>query len=310
MSTISKIFKEILEVSIRKKFLQKEQEKLRVFELLTKEDFLPLKDFSIKIDCFNYERLTSLYPYFSEIFTGLVKNSCDEKEYLIDIRHINTVSASKSLSWGFSFENLFSWGKFMIQEIELHKKDVSYDGYDKCIKYVTRDGKDDVFNISYSLWENTLCWSNSGNSHHFGVAVFYANNINVSKKIKVKIDKKEIDEEIANSFLEKYYMFLAHSNLSALLYKINKDMNYTKEDNFFMFQKDNSETQEIVDFLKCYDRKYVFNFHDYLQECVKKQKAIKANMQTEILKASKDRGIINPKTNKNVNKLNFLSLLN
>ena len=178
------MIQKIFEPFIKSNFLLIEQEQLRVLKLLSETKLFPISELSTKIDCFHHQRLSSLYPSYENEFQGLIKKTCDDKEYLIDIRHIDAVGSSKSLSWGLSFDNLFSWGKFLIQEIELHKLDTSYEDYQKCIKYVT-NSKDYVFPIYHSLWENTLYWSNGGNSHHFAAAVFHASSEQELRKIKI-----------------------------------------------------------------------------------------------------------------------------
>ena len=124
---IIQITKKIFEPCVKNNFLLSEQEQLRVLKLLSETKLMPVDKLSTKIDCFHHERLSSLYPSYENEFQGLIKKTCDDKEYLIDIRHIDAVGASKSLSWGLSFENLFSWGKFLIQESALHKLDTSYE---------------------------------------------------------------------------------------------------------------------------------------------------------------------------------------
>lgn len=300
------MIQKIFEPFIKSNFLLIEQEQLRVLKLLSETKLFPISELSTKIDCFHHQRLSSLYPSYENEFQGLIKKTCDDKEYLIDIRHIDAVGSSKSLSWGLSFDNLFSWGKFLIQEIELHKLDTSYEDYQKCIEHATNH-KDYVFPIYHSLWENTLYWSNSGGSHHFAAAIFHANNEQEPRKIKITITKEEIDTEIAKKLLEKYDIFVAHKNLFDLLYKIDRNMEYKEYDNVFMFAKSNPKTEQIRNFFKLYDKAYIFYFNDYLADCIDRQNSITQNKQTMISKVSENcKGIINPVENKNVCKLNFL----
>ena len=307
---IIQMTKKIFETYVKSNFLLFEQEQLRVLKLLSETKLMPIIELSTKIDCFHYQRLTNLYPYHENEFQGLIKIIPDDKEYLIDIRHIDAVSASKSLSWGLSFENLFSWGKFLIQEIELHKQNTSYEDYQKCMGCVI-NCKDYIFSIKHSLWENTLFWSNSGNSHHFAAAIFHASSEKELRKIKITITKEEIDTVIANNLLEKYDIFIAHKNLFDLLHKIDRNMDYKKYNNVFMFAKNNLKTEQIRSFFKLCDKDYIFYFNDYLKNCIERQNTIAQNQQTMILKATKNSNeIIYPIENKNVCKLNFLEPCN
>lgn len=222
--TIENTSSKTLELKSRKKILDEFQDflnyNLKPMIIKKKDCFEPtiLKQYisnNIKFDNNLIEQK------FQKLF---IETDSDEME--IDIKEIDTVANSKSRSWGYSFPDLYSFGKSIYID-GTHASDEAKDeewSFEASLSHLSPSFNKTIETIKYS-WNNRLMWLNSDGSHHLATLIFHAYNNKINQKVTAKTLTISINKDLGEEILEKYYLFVFNYEN---FYYINKFINTEK----------------------------------------------------------------------------------
>lgn len=246
----------------------------------------------VKIDCFHthdLERFNSFLTYnrqnedIATLIRSIVKND-EPANIKFDLRKLTNVSSSKSLSWGYSFDTMYSFGRNLINVVDIVNihKDRTFSSIESCFQNM-RCNDEFVFRIDHVLWENRYVWLNNDGSHHCATAIFYAENQHKELVVNASLSTQSLNEEVINELNQHYKIFVISAKKyyelqnSLSLYSPIYIEPIQGQDILLIFEKNKSKVPKIIlRFLESYDQRYIFDFNRHLLALLKKQKRVEA----------------------------------
>ena len=279
MKNIKQIFTKIYSSGIKKLLFYTNPE-FKMYEDILRINFLEIEH--PKLNCWNSDTLGKYINFQSQITckaNHLLNNLISKTEYRskINLKKIDSISASKSKSSGKIYENIYLFGQYMcvVENVDWT--------FDESINHIL--GKHQQYNkvqdIIYYSWNDRYHWVNSDGSHHLAVANFIATNERIDYFFDCNVTAYKINDTVAEELINNYELFILHQKIQYNFTKIfHRDMicilsNRNYDEVLIAIKKENTHINDVIRFLKKFDKKYVFNVNDYLRKLLQKQNKIR-----------------------------------
>lgn len=248
---------------------------------------LQLKEIDdVKIDCFHSHDLCRFqsfrtYNQKAEHIANLIKSiiiNSEQNDIQFDLRKLTNVSASKSLAWGYSYDSMYSFGRNLINVVDIVNQDngKSFISIESCLNHM-RYNDEFVFRIDHVLWENRYVWLNDDGSHHCAIAIFYAENQHKELLVNASFRIQSLNQKVINEINEKYKIFVVSSKK---YYELQNLISQYKpiflepqqsQNMLLVFEKNNQTPNKLIRFLETYDQRYILDFNHHISNLLKKQ---------------------------------------
>jgi len=242
---------------------------------------------SVKIDCFHRHDLGRFYSFKTysqkdEHIANLIKsivNNSELKNVQFDLRKLTNATASKSLSWGYSYDSMYLFGRNLVNVVDMVNQygDKSFSTIESCLQDM-RYNDEFIFRIDHVLWENRYVWINDGGSHHCATAIFYAENQHKELLVNTSFCIQSLNKNAIKEINDKYKIFVISSKRYSKLQ--NNLSSYhpiyleplQSQNMLLIFEKDNNQVPDIImRFLETYDQRYILDFNRYISNLLEKQ---------------------------------------
>ncbi|NBK99937.1 MAG: hypothetical protein EOM50_18380 [Erysipelotrichia bacterium] len=240
----------------------------------------------VKIDCFHSDDLGRFYSFrtynhqredIANLIKSVVKNN-EPTNVKFDLRKLTNVISSKSLSWGYSFDTMYSFGRNLVNAVGLVNihNDKTFSSIENCFQDM-RCNDEFVFRIDHVLWENRYIWLNDGGSHHCATAIFYAENQHKELLVNASFRIQSLDKKAINEINGKYKIFVVSSKKYYELQKLISPYKpifleaLQSQNMLLVFEKNNQLPNKIIRFLETYDQRYILDFNNHISNLLKKQ---------------------------------------
>ncbi len=240
----------------------------------------------VKIDCFHSDDLGRFYSFrtynhqhedIANLIKSVVKNN-EPTNVKFDLKKLTNVISSKSLSWGYSFDTMYSFGRNLVNAVGLVNihNDKTFSSIENCFQDM-RCNDEFVFRIDHVLWENRYIWLNDGGSHHCATAIFYAENQHKELLVNASFRIQSLDKKAINEINGKYKIFVVSSKKYYELQKLISPYKpiflepLQSQNMLLVFEKNNQLPNKIIRFLETYDQRYILDFNNHISNLLKKQ---------------------------------------
>ncbi len=246
---------------------------LRLLNFLHGLDFNEKKIKKDKINCFNSNNL-----FFLELSYNVNEDEIEKKyksifqiseskKITMDLKEIDSISASKSLAWGYIYNTIFDFGYKMVNVDDRF----SYENTKKAIEEETN------FEVNKYTWNNRIIWLNDDKSHRMAAFIYHLFSRNEKYEIEVLMREFSINKKNLNNLdydffimntdiLYKIFYFLHQDNIHEN--KKIKTLNSVYSDNRIL-AIDKSITQKyplLLKSLKNFNNDYILYINSFLQE--------------------------------------------
>jgi len=251
----------------------------RIMKEISTLDLLPIK--LPDINCFNAENLSKISPKkitSNKISLPKIIRERTIGEQGLSILKINACTNSKSNAWGYSYPDMYFFGKELIEIIKIQKSEPynNWECFDTCMEHVLKNNSSS-FNIIHHCWNDKYTWENSGGSHHFAAAIYYAKKNGLEYKITANINKQYIDKKAFNILNERYTVFLMNITTFQKIYKFIKKAGpiFTNSSLFdcqlLFLDKNFVSARKLIPFFESFDEKYIINVNKKIAEALQNQ---------------------------------------
>lgn len=268
------IFEKTVKRILIQKFFSEDFKKL---ELINKFDNIDFSSIEIiqEADCFNSDNLKSLFTlhyYGNNSIVDEFQSILTQKVYMqkLDLKMLNSISASKSKGPKRNFKTLFEFG--LANNID----------YANCLHGLTSEALKHSFTVDRYNWCNKLEWNNSGTSHRVASLIYHLFCNKQAYTVNMEITEYDLDRvKLKKIFLSQdvFILNLEHKNeISGLLFKsgiLNKDIITVDKGKslVYIFIEKSSDLEEnsniIIDRLKELKETKVLYVNDYIESLYK-----------------------------------------